>query len=49
MENLIQGCHLMAGGIDLAAEGAVAMKGKVIIQLVLVRTAITPRSVRLPR
>ena len=33
METLIQGCHLMAGGIDLAADAVVVMKGKVILQL----------------
>lgn len=33
MESLIQGCHLMAGGMDLAADGVVAMKGKVLVQL----------------
>jgi uncharacterized protein YukE len=33
MESLVQGCHLMAGGMDLAADGVVAMKGKVLVQL----------------
>jgi uncharacterized protein YukE len=33
MQSLIQGCHLMAGGMDLAADGVVAMKGKVLVQL----------------
>ena len=33
MQTLIEGCHLLAGGMDLAADGVVAMKGKVIVQL----------------
>jgi len=33
MESLVQGCHLMADGMDLAADGVVAMKGKVLVQL----------------
>jgi uncharacterized protein YukE len=35
METLIQGCHLLAGGMDLAAEAVVGMKTKVIVQLSL--------------
>ena len=33
LETLIQGCHQLAGGIDLAADAVVVMKGKVIVQL----------------
>ncbi|MGH3831896.1 MAG: hypothetical protein ACRDRS_15860 [Pseudonocardiaceae bacterium] len=33
MQTLVEGCHYLADGLDIAAEGIVAMKAKVIVQL----------------